>query len=345
MTRNLLVAIMRDEAPYVIEWIAHHRALGFTDILVFTNDCSDGTDRMLDRLMDLRLVVHAPNPKSVFQTLGVWQVAALRYASAFGLYRQADWACTVDADEFIEVSAGDGTLAALFEAAGECDVISLPVIGYSSDDWPRIGNGEVLPRFRRSRVNLADRAGWIPRAQAVKSLSCPGIPNAHFRNHRPKIDGFSMTGRVWLDGSGNAMPPEFTDRKVNGYQFPSYPRLAHVNHHSLRSLHGFMVKALRGDAVTASRLGVETKQQIDNAVHYWTSRNHSDQPPRDVHLPPRAKDLEAELRADPILADLHGQAIAHHEKMVARLLQSPAGQTLDRALRGAANGPAQQIVT
>lgn len=345
MARNLLVAIMRDEAPYVIEWVAHHRALGFTDILVFTNNCSDGTDRMLDRLMDLHLVVHAPNPKSVFHTLGVWQVAALRYASGFGLYRQADWVCTVDADEFIEVSAGDGTLAALFHAAGACDVISLPVIGYSSDDRPEIGNGEVLPRFRQPKVNLADRDGWTPRAQAVKSLSRPGIPNAHFRNHRPRIDGFSTTRRVWLDGSGEAMRAEFTDRKVNSYLFPSFPSLAHVNHHSLRSLHGFMVKTLRGDAVTAARLGIETKQQIDNAVLYWTWRNHSDEPPRNMHLPPRAKELEAELRADPILADLHGQAIGHHERMVARLLESPAGQALDHALRDAANRRVQQIAT
>lgn len=338
MARNLLVAIMRDEGPYVIEWIAHHRALGFTDILVFTNDCSDSTDRILDRLMEMQLVLHAPNPKSVFGTLGVWQVAALRYASAFGIFRRADWVCTIDADEFIEIAAGDGTLSALFETAGECDVISLPVIGYRSDDRPDIGNGQVLSRFQTPRVSLDNPEGWVPQALAVKSLSRPGIPRAQFRNHRPKIDGFSTTGRKWLDGSGNAMPSEFTDRKVNGYLFPSYPRLGHVNHHSLRSLQGFMVKALRGDAVTASRLGVETKEQIDNAVRYWTSRNHSDLPKRDVHLPPRARELAAELHADPVLADLHGRAIEQHERMIERLLQSPAGQMLDQALRGKVAG-------
>lgn len=334
MTRKLLVAIMRDEGPYVIEWIAHHRALGFSDILVFTNDCSDGTDHILDRLMDLHLVIHAPNPKSVFRTLGVWQVAALRYASAFGIFRQANWVCTIDADEFIEVSVGDGTLDSLFEAAGTCDVISLPVIGYRSDDQPGIGDGQVLSRFRTPRANLAGPEAWTPQALAVKSLSRSDVPGAQFRNHRPKIDRFSERGRAWLDGSGHTMPAEFTDNKVNGYVFPYYPRLAHVNHHSLRSRHGFMVKALRGDAVTASRLGVETKEQLDNAVRYWTTRNHSDQPPRDVHLPPRAGDLASELHADPILADLHERSLEHHTKMVARLLQSPAGQALDRSLQG-----------
>lgn len=333
MTRNLLVAIMRDEAPYVIEWVAHHRALGFTDILVFTNNCSDGTDRMLDRLMDRHLVIHAPNPKSVFGNLGVWQVAALRYASAFSIFRSSDWVCTVDADEFIEVSTGNGTLAALFDAAGQCDAISLPVIGYCSDNNPEIDDGKVLSRFQRPRVNLADPEAWTPQAQAVKTLSRPEIPKAQFRNHRPKINDFSAMGRAWLDGSGNAMPATFTDNKVNGYLFPSYPRLAHVNHHSLRSVHGFMVKALRGDAVTASRLGVETKQQIDNAARYWMLRNQSDQPSRDVHLPPGAEALAAELHADPVLAELHAQAIGHHESMVAKLMQSPAGRTLHEALR------------
>ena len=49
------VSMMKDEGPYVIEWIAHHLAIGFTDLVVYTNDCSDGTDSMLIRLEELGL--------------------------------------------------------------------------------------------------------------------------------------------------------------------------------------------------------------------------------------------------------------------------------------------------
>ena len=47
---RLVISTMKDEAPYILEWIAHHRGIGFTDFLIYTNDCSDGTDLLLDRL-------------------------------------------------------------------------------------------------------------------------------------------------------------------------------------------------------------------------------------------------------------------------------------------------------
>ena len=31
------VSMMKDEGPFVIEWVAHHLAVGFTDLVVYTN--------------------------------------------------------------------------------------------------------------------------------------------------------------------------------------------------------------------------------------------------------------------------------------------------------------------
>ena len=47
------VLTVRNEGAFLLEWLAHHRAVGITDFLVFSNDCQDGTDRMLDRLQEL----------------------------------------------------------------------------------------------------------------------------------------------------------------------------------------------------------------------------------------------------------------------------------------------------
>jgi hypothetical protein len=55
------VSMMKDEGPYVMEWVAHHLAIGFSDLVVYTNDCSDGTDTMLIRLEELGLVHHRRN--------------------------------------------------------------------------------------------------------------------------------------------------------------------------------------------------------------------------------------------------------------------------------------------
>ena len=59
--RFLAILTVRNEGAFLLEWLAHHRAVGFTDFLVFSNDCQDGTDAMLDRLADLGELTHIRN--------------------------------------------------------------------------------------------------------------------------------------------------------------------------------------------------------------------------------------------------------------------------------------------
>lgn len=58
----VLVACMRDEALFVVEWVAHHLASGFDRIIVYTNDCADGTDRLLDAMASVVPVERYDNP-------------------------------------------------------------------------------------------------------------------------------------------------------------------------------------------------------------------------------------------------------------------------------------------
>ncbi len=48
--KRLIITCMKNEAPFILEWVAYHRSIGFTDFLVFTNDCDDGTVELLDTL-------------------------------------------------------------------------------------------------------------------------------------------------------------------------------------------------------------------------------------------------------------------------------------------------------
>ena len=60
--RILAVLTVKNEAPFLIKWLAHHRKAGFTDFLVFSNDCTDGTDTMLELLTAKGIVQHRINP-------------------------------------------------------------------------------------------------------------------------------------------------------------------------------------------------------------------------------------------------------------------------------------------
>ncbi|MBT8456852.1 MAG: glycosyltransferase family 2 protein [Rhodobacteraceae bacterium] len=328
-----LVAIMRNEGPYVLEWVAHHRAVGFDRILVFTNACTDGTDRILDRLMAMDEVVHAPNPKSAFPQLGVWQVAALRYAAHFGAFKDSDWAMTVDADEFVDVSVGDGSISALIEGTPDFDLMSLIVVPYGCNEVDRIDDGQVIKRFGFPTISLADLSAGTAKARAVKTLMRPGIKGAHFRNHRPKIDNFSKTGLIWVDGSGRPMAPEFTDQKTNLTSAAGALDLAHVNHYSVRSRESFLLKCFRGDAVTKERLGLETDAQVANAITYWKKRHPGGTTePHTPNRPAEFKNRYSQYLSDPALKALHEAALAAHAETLARILETAPGQTLAKGI-------------
>ena len=53
--------LCQEEGPFILEWIAYHQMLGITDFLFYSNDCTDGTDALLDGLAQQGHVVHLPN--------------------------------------------------------------------------------------------------------------------------------------------------------------------------------------------------------------------------------------------------------------------------------------------
>ena len=60
--QTVIVTTMKNEGPFILEWIAYHQAIGVQDFLVYTNDCSDGTDDMFDLLQAKGVLQHRQNP-------------------------------------------------------------------------------------------------------------------------------------------------------------------------------------------------------------------------------------------------------------------------------------------
>ncbi|MEO0654454.1 MAG: glycosyltransferase family 2 protein, partial [Pseudomonadota bacterium] len=92
--RITAVSMMKDEGPYAIEWVAHHMAVGFTDFVIYTNDCTDGTDAMLRRMQDMGLVQHRENRIAKGAKP---QPSAIRHAQEDPAVRDSDWVMVFDA--------------------------------------------------------------------------------------------------------------------------------------------------------------------------------------------------------------------------------------------------------
>lgn len=91
-------AIIKDEADYILEWIAFHRVVGFEYFYIYDNESSDGVGSLLAPLEAHGICTRTPWPRA--QEPDAPQTRAYRHAMA-SIGNQTTWLATIDADEFV----------------------------------------------------------------------------------------------------------------------------------------------------------------------------------------------------------------------------------------------------
>ena len=74
---SLLVAAVKNEGPYILEWVAHHRLCGFSRIQIYQNDSNDMTVQILRTLERIGAIEFHNNRHNK----GAHQMRAYRRAS------------------------------------------------------------------------------------------------------------------------------------------------------------------------------------------------------------------------------------------------------------------------
>ncbi|MGI9389334.1 MAG: glycosyltransferase family 2 protein, partial [Boseongicola sp.] len=100
------VTTMRNEGPFILDWVAYHLAVGITHFLVYTNDCDDPTVEILEALEKRGVVTRIENPIAKGERP---PRAALKAAAKHSRVKSADAVVVLDVDEYINVHTGDGT--------------------------------------------------------------------------------------------------------------------------------------------------------------------------------------------------------------------------------------------
>lgn len=289
MTRFLAITCVKDEGAGLLDWLAHHRAVGFTDFLVFSNDCRDGTDRMLDRMQDLGLLTHLPNP-------GPWpkgpQWAALRRADDHPLRVVADWVMFLDVDEYVNIHTGARRLPDLLAALPGATAIPLT--------WRMFGNAGVIGANDRPVTETFTRCApavlhWPWRALMFKTLFRNDGTYGRLGVHRPRApDQSRLPDARWVDGSGTPLGGAYLTSRVFSDLGRDPYGLVQLNHYALGSMEDYILKCDRGRANRAAA-GFD--------MGYWVERNFSACEDRSIlQLDSGAE--RAALLADPVLAGL-----------------------------------------
>jgi len=143
-----VVAIMRDEAEYLPEWIAFHAMLGVRAFVIYDNGSTDGTAALLagrDWGAEIRRLDWA-----AFDGLNATQ--ALAYSHALANYgAEFRWMAFIDVDEFLFPLEGDSLPDALARFEGQ-PCLSLPWFNFGPDGHATRPAGPVIAAYRERAV-------------------------------------------------------------------------------------------------------------------------------------------------------------------------------------------------
>ncbi len=301
MAGYTVITTMKNEGAFLLEWVAHHKAIGFDNIVICTNDCADATRNMALRLQEMGLVRHHATRAWAATSI---QRSALKQVRRYGEVTEAEWLYVCDADEFLVVKLGDGTVQSLVAAASPgVEVIPVPWRIFGPDGQRDYRAGRITQQFLRARRG--------PHVIAI----APVYPKSLFRGlenlHRigvhqpvPKPD----LGRALFTEAPGGQPPV---RQRHPMFVQADYRFAQVNHYCLRSRDSFLVKRERG---RVNHVG----QGMD--IDYWDRFNLAEVPCDAIRRYDIAtEDWLGRLLTDPVLGQLHDNAVNWHRMRIAAL--------------------------
>lgn len=325
--RYLVVTCMKNEGPFILEWIAYHLSIGIDHFLVFTNDCEDQTPRILERLQVLGIATHIDNTHYPGQRPS-HQVRAFRKATRQQVYQEADWVAVIDTDEFLNIHVGDRSVQALTHAVPEANCISLT--------WRLFGVGDRLTFedvFLTEELRHAAPLDCPVPAQAwgIKSLYRPslvGVTGAH----RPRsVPDDNWAALNWVNGSGEPMPEHMYEGGWRSVRGTVGYKLGQLNHYALRNRETYLMKSVRG------RAGTRVTTDGTMGATYWHQMNRNEEVDDTIQpLLPAARTIHAELMKDEHLSRLHRRSVGWHQSTIAKLRDTE----MSRALLAATQAPA-----
>ena len=230
---------MRNEGPFIVEWVAWYRMLGFERVLVVTNDCTDRSIPLLAALQAQGWVEHVDCAVPPGEKI---TAAKLRLARNHPAVVAAELVFVCDVDEFLVIHAGEGRLRDLL--ARHPDFLGMAI------NWRVFGSDgrqafEDRPVHRQFFGALsADR----PFSAFVKTLYRHPTWFRAMGEHGPRrMDPGRAAGALppWITAAGAPVPQWRPEGKYLRKLDPAQVShtVAQVNHYMIRSEETFSLKA------------------------------------------------------------------------------------------------------
>jgi hypothetical protein len=256
-------AILKNEGPYILEWIAYHRVLGVDRFFLADNGGADGSSPLLAALDRAGLVDRIPFP-------GVPGAPPQLPAYAEILARhgdEADWIAFIDADEFLLPEPPRRSLRPILAALAarpEAGAVAVNWAVYGSSGEERARPGLVVERF-----TARDRDA-SPLHRQYKTILRPGAfaglhDTPHLFRLRPGCHAIHADGRPVRPFPG--APPGVSETVV-------FSPLR-LNHYVVKSREEFFRRKLPRGRATRTDLrdpdffAAHDRNAVDNPAPAW----------------------------------------------------------------------------
>jgi hypothetical protein len=223
VSRLAVCAIFKNEARYLLEWIAYHHAVGVAHFFLYDNESSDGGAELIRASPLAPLVTITPWPYRPGQ-LPAYRHFIAEYAVDW------EWVAFIDLDEFILPLQERSIPAALAGLPGFAGVlVQWRVFGPSG--WAEPPDGLVIEQYT---LRTADD---FPANRHVKTIArCSELVDVTFNPHE-----FVLSGNT-CDPTGRAVPNL-------GIQPAECHQAMVINHYQTRSRRDWAEKIARGSAM------------------------------------------------------------------------------------------------
>lgn len=292
-----VLATARNEGPYLLDWLAHHRAVGFDHAVIYSNDNDDGSDELLGLLADAGEITWVRNvlgPAARAQ----WKA----YGHAFKMlpdlvdYR---WTMVLDLDEYF--SFRSDVFRSVAEVAGwhehqPTDAVALRWLNFAADPSDIWHDTPTTRRFIRRDPAVSPIFKSLVRSNLFWDSHChfPYPTLGQPFSYRLE-DGSFCHHMDLLRGEKARIDPISAEH-------------AWIAHYMFRSAGEALVKAARGDATWRADTRQES-ERLDAIVTRFVGLSNKPGLVTDTRTLACAPDLDAELAR---LGDIGGVAECNH---------------------------------
>lgn len=228
------VAIVKNEAPYIIEWIEFHKLVGVDKFYIYDNESSDNLKELLQPYIKSGIVVYHSSPGKRMQNV-VYTDAIRRYQN------ESKYMGFIDIDEFVVPNEDnslydivDDILTKKEHAAG----VAINWRIYGSNGHIKKPDGLVIENYKyraKNKFNANKHIKTICNPRKVVEFKLPHYPVYNKDYHNIDEDGNIVNG---------PFNPEGKCKRIR------------INHYFTKSKIEYVLKASRGKANSRSLRGI-----------------------------------------------------------------------------------------